>query len=200
MSDWQPEYRPRPPVGHQPAAPSSWQRPKAPPPHDPWADSLPGGSTSPQYNQPRHQPAGHSGQHGYFPPPQPRFQPVQRPQVPAARPRPAAPPAGRPRAQHHPAGRVPPVRRRTPPFPSHLVRFPRELVLPRSRRRRSPSLFHVVYLGTHPVALAMSLFISMMAIVFVLCWALLVAYVWAIWAACVTVGWLCRAAAASLLR
>jgi hypothetical protein len=66
-------------------------------------------------------------------------------------------------------------------------------MLSRGRRRRGPSLFHVVYLGTHPVALMMSAVVSILPIVILLGWVMLVACVWPMWAACVTVGWLCQA-------
>lgn len=75
-----------------------------------------------------------------------------------------------------------------PPYPAHLVRFPSQ-ALPRSRRSRGPSLFQVVYLGTHPVALLLSLVISLFAGGLVCAWIVLVAVAWAMWCAAVTLWW-----------
>jgi hypothetical protein len=115
-----------------------------------------------------------------WPPQQPRYQPA----VPQSRPSPAPPRSAAPRTVH-----------RWPRYPAHLVRF--VAVLPRSRRRRGHSVRQYVYLGTHPIALLITVCINAMIVGVVVSWLALVWSVWVMWAMLVTIGWLCQLAAAA---
>ena len=84
-----------------------------------------------------------------------------------------------------------------PPFPAHLVRFPSRL-LPRARRRRGHSTGWYVYMGTHPIAVLISLYINAMIICCVLGWLVLVVEMWLVWAMLVTMAWLVQVAVAAL--
>lgn len=89
--------------------------------------------------------------------------------------------------------------RRRVPYPSHLVRFPSELVgFGGKRRGRGPSIWRMVYLGTHPVALLMTAFLFMIMAEFVAGWFLLVFSCWLLWVLAVTTGWACHAAAVAI--
>lgn len=96
---------------------------------------------------------------------------------------------------------APPRRTRPgrPPYPSHLVRFPSG-ALPRSRRRRGPSARRIFYLGRHPVALLIEMCLTLLALEVIVGWIALVVAAWALWTAVVTVGWLCKVAAAAMRR
>lgn len=112
------------------------------------------------------------------------------------------PPTVPPRAQqaptvpHHPAYQAP-AARRMPPYPSHLVRFPVNLV-PRTRRGRSHSVMWFVWIGTHPIAMLFSLYITMFWLSMLLAWLMLVTEFWLMWVLAVTIGWLCRCAIAAI--
>jgi hypothetical protein len=47
-------------------------------------------------------------------------------------------------------------------------------------------------LGTHPVAMLISLYISMAWIALLISWIMLVAYGWLLWVVWVSAAWLCR--------
>jgi hypothetical protein len=111
---------------------------------------------------------------------------TDRRQAPAAPQRQAAPP-------------VPHSARRRPPYPAHLVRFPSH-ALPRSRRKRGPSLGRIFYLGRHPIALLIEMVLTVIAFEVILAWIALVAAGWAAWVILVTIAWACRAAAAAMSR
>jgi hypothetical protein len=100
-------------------------------------------------------PPGHSQQYAY------------------RQPLPPAPPPGR-SGQPGAQGYWPP---QPPHAPSRLPAYPR---FPRlgGRSRRGPSLFRMVYLGTHPVALMMSLVISC---VLIEVWAMVAMVVVSVW-------------------
>lgn len=89
--------------------------------------------------------------------------------------------------------------RSAPPYPAHLVRFPSQ-ALPRSRRKRGPSLGRIFYLGRHPVALLIEACITAIALEIIVAWAALVVMAWACWTAAVTAGWLWQVAAARMRR
>jgi hypothetical protein len=59
------------------------------------------------------------------------------------------------------------------------------------RRRRGGSIAHYVYLGTHPVALVMSLMLTMIVMCAVAGWVAVVGAGWLLWVAGVTVIWAC---------
>ena len=166
-------------------------QPGQPAQFDPWAASQPPPASAP--------PRGQQG-----PSPQDQFnryhQPQYRQPVPA--------PQFQPQSQHYtqpaPAPRHPVARPRTtaapgrlPPYPAHLVRFPSKS-LPRARRRRGHSIGWYVYMGTHPVAVLISLYINLMVVCVIVCWLVLVVEVWLIWVVLVTMAWLVQVAAASL--
>jgi hypothetical protein len=73
-------------------------------------------------------------------------------------------------------------------------------MLPRSRRRRGHSLGHYVYMGTHPVAMLISLYINAMIAFVVVSWLVFVAVGWMMWAMLVTMAWLVKVAADALRR
>ena len=104
---------------------------------------------------------------------------------------PPAPPY--PYGQYPPRPHVPPARL-LPPYPSRLVRFPVRL-LPRARRRggRGHSLVYYVYLGTHPVAVMVALFATVIAWGLLAEWVLFVVMAWLTWAGLVSAWWLCAA-------
>ena len=187
MSGWEP--RDQGPRRQRPATPPQWQRDAPPvrPNPDPQVERMPPRSRGVQdeYEQPQpiRQPGCQPDPQGTWPPQQPRYQPA----VSQYRPSPDPHPSAAPRPAH-----------RWPPYPAHLVRFP--AVLPRSRRRRGHSVGHYVYLGTHPIALLVTLYINAMILCVVVSWLALVWSAWAMWALLVTVGWLCQLAAAALRR
>lgn len=132
----------------------------------------------PQFGQnapPREDPRGMPR---YSPPPQETYRPPRQrdrvrpagPQWTYQPPRRQAPPRPAPSA---------PRSRPLPPYP----RFPR--LMPRSSRR-GPSVWRMVYLGTHPVALMMSAFISCLVISAWACFAMIAGLVWL--AACAVVA------------
>jgi hypothetical protein len=105
-----------------------------------------------------------------YPEPQPSYAPTQA--VPA------------PRAAATPLPRRPqalPARRPLPAYP----RFPRLA----GRSGRGPSIFRIVYLGTHPVALMLSLIISCLMI-----------EVWAAVAAVIVSAWLLQCGVVAIQR
>jgi hypothetical protein len=110
---------------------------------------------------------------------------------------PAWPPPYAPQPQYGP--QPIPAPRMLPPYPAHLVRFPSGM-LPRSRRRRGHSIGHYMYLGTHPAAMLITLYIDAMIIFVVVGWLAFVAMGWAMWATMVTMAWLALVAAAALRR
>lgn len=161
-------------------------------------------------------------QHDYrqnYPPRQPwqppqydSWEASQRPLLPPAAPpqfRPyALPPQFRPQPQQYvrpaPATRQPAARPRSaavprnlPPYPAHLVRFPSQM-FPRARRRRGHSLGYYVYMGTHPVAVLIALYVNALIICCVLGWLMLVGSAWMMWAMLVTMAWLVQVAVAAL--
>jgi hypothetical protein len=148
-------------------------------------------------------PPRQDGTHGYGQPsapwqqdpPRPLFEPARPQYRPLQAPPPQSAPAYRPPAtwSRPPRARAA-SRRRLPPYPWHKVRFPWK-ALPRSRRRGA-SLWRVLYLGTHPVAMLIELCITMVALEVIAAWVALVVAVWALQVACVTVGWLCEGATA----
>ena len=87
--------------------------------------------------------------------------------------------------------------RRRPPFPSHRMQFPWELVTFKGGSR-GPSIWRMAYLGTHPLALLMSVFLAMSMAAGVLAWGLLVAAMWLAWCAVITVVWVFRVAFSAL--
>lgn len=94
---------------------------------------------------------------------------------------------------------VTPARRR-PPYPSHLVRFPAELLGMGGRRRsRGPSFWRMVYLGTHPVALLMSIFLFMIMAEVIVGWGAVVTAIWLAWVAVVTLVWLFRVTISAMM-
>jgi len=170
-----------PPV--QPAA-SQWQGygHQYPPPGEP-RQPQPGTRRQPYPGQPlQAQPEWRSPAHGQQLP----YSPLYVPQPPASR---------------HPAARPRPIpaARKLPPYPAHLVRFPWN-TLPRSRRRRGPSIGRIFYLGRHPFALLIEAFLTILALEVIVAWAVLVVGVWAVWASAVSMGWLVQVAAAALKR
>jgi hypothetical protein len=91
---------------------------------------------------------------------------------------------------------------RLPAFPTRLIRVPRSL-LPRSRRRRGPSLGHLVYLGRHPIALVMSLVVNgTIMMVAAIPYLILATFWlgWVYWVMLVTMGWLCQCTVAAVRR
>lgn len=88
--------------------------------------------------------------------------------------------------------------RRRPPYPSHLVQFPAGLLGTGGRRSRGPSFWRVLYLGTHPVALLMSVVLFMLLIEFVIGWVFAVIALWLAWCALVTIGWGCHVAVSAM--
>jgi hypothetical protein len=172
---WQQQYDPN--------APQQWaDGQQYAPGSQPWPQ--PGGSQPPYPGYrptpapPAWQQPGYGRQSLY--PPQPRYAP--QPAVSHQPPR------------HPRATRAP---RRLPPYPAHLVRFPWN-ALPRSRRRRGPSLGRIFYLGRHPVALLIEACLTMLVLWVLVAWIVLVVGVWAMWASAVTMGWLAQVAAAAL--
>ena len=146
----------------------------------PWPQRGPGLPPFPGQQQPA--PQGWQpgyGQQPYMPQPQYVPPPASRP--PSARPRPVSAP------------------RKLPPYPAHLVRFPSGM-LPRSRRRRGPSIGRIFYLGRHPVALLIEACLTVLVLEVIVAWIVLVVGVWAMWASAVTGGWLVQVAAAALKR
>ena len=110
---------------------------------------------------------------------QPYFQPGPRqPQLPDRAPSPA------------PQFRQPATRRGVlsarprPPFPVKAIRIP---ALPKSRRR-GPSARHVIYLGTHPVAMMLSMMVYGMIIASYMSVVLLVLMVYAAYDLAVVAG------------
>ena len=89
--------------------------------------------------------------------------------------------------------------RHRPPYPAHLVRFPAK-ALGFNRRHRGPSFMHIVYLGTHPVALLMSMVVTLLMIEFVVAWIMLVVSAWAMWWCAITCWWAFQVAVAALRR
>lgn len=87
-------------------------------------------------------------------------------------------------------------KRQLPPYPAHLVRFPEGLLPGSSRRRRGVSVWRIFYLGRHPILLLVELWLTVAVAALVCAWIVLVALAWALWTGAVTVGWLCRSAAA----
>ena len=73
-----------------------------------------------------------------------------------------------------------------PPFPVKAIRIP---ALPKSRRR-GPSARHVIYLGTHPVAMMLSMMVYGMIIASYMSVVLLVLMVYAAYDLAVVAGWL----------
>jgi hypothetical protein len=146
----------------------------------PWPQRGPGLPPFPGQQQP----APQGWQQGYGQQPYMR-QPQYAPPPPTSR-----PPSARPRRVSAP--------RKLPPYPAHLVRFPSGM-LPRSRRRRH-SIGHYVYLGTHPVALLIALWVNLMIICVVAGCLAFVAMGWMMWAMLVTMVWLVQVAAAALRR
>jgi hypothetical protein len=122
-------------------------------------------------------------------PPRPDQQPAHLAQ--------AWPPPYAPQPQYRP--QPAPAPRKLPPYPAHLVRFPSGM-LPRSRRRRRHSVGHYVYMGTHPVAMLITLYIDAMIIFVVVGWLVFVAVGWMMWAMLVTMAWLVKVAADALRR
>jgi hypothetical protein len=161
----------RDPRQRRPAVPPQWQRPAPrgrqsswqpqPPPEDPW-----GASQLPPVFPPGYQ--GQPNAQGYWPSPPAQPQNRPAPQRPASRQARPAPPRGAPRSPQ--VSRTP----RQRPLPRY-PRFPR--LLPRSRR--GPSIFRMVYLGTHPVALVLSMIISILAVEV---WAMVVMIMVSVWA------------------
>jgi hypothetical protein len=84
-------------------------------------------------------------------------------------------------------------------FPAHLVRSPWN-ALPRSRRRRGPSVGRIFYLGRHPLALLIETCLTMLALEVIIAWIALVVGAWTIWTSAVTMGWLVEVTTAALKR
>ena len=95
---------------------------------------------------------------------------------------------------------IAPRKRELPPYPAHLVRFPDGLLPGSSRRRRGMSVWRIFYLGRHPIALLVELWLTLAVIGLVCGWIVLVALAWALWAGAVSVVWLLRAAPAAMRR
>ena len=91
-------------------------------------------------------------------------------------------------------------RRKLRPYPYRLVRFPEGLLPGSGRRRRGVSVWRIFYLGRHPIALLIELWLTVAVIGVVCAWIVLVALAWAAWTAAVTIVWLCQAAAAAMRR
>jgi hypothetical protein len=93
-----------------------------------------------------------------------------------------------PQPPYAPTQAVPAPRQAARPVPRPLPRYPR---FPRllSRSRRGPSIFRIVYLGTHPVALMLSLIISCLMI-----------EVWAAVAAVIVSAWLLQCGVVAIQR
>jgi hypothetical protein len=91
--------------------------------------------------------------------------------------------------QRHPAaaGRRAPAGG-PPPFPAKALRFPS---LPKSRRR-GPSARHVIYLGTHPIALILSVCVQGIALMLYLSVIMMIVMVYAAYDVAVITAWLCR--------
>lgn len=99
---------------------------------------------------------------------------------------------GSPQAPYRPfPSQAPPPGRGGPPaYPSHLVRFPRRLILGSGRSRRGGGLPSSFYLIRHPLWLLMIPVLYMMWAVIWLEWAAFVVLGWLVWAYFVTLGWL----------
>lgn len=92
-------------------------------------------------------------------------------------------------------------RHRRPPYPSHRIGFPAELLGFSSRRRgRGPSFFQMLYLGTHPIALLISVFLIMLGIELWMLWFAFILIMWLTWCAGVTLVWLCDVAVSAMQR
>lgn len=116
---------------------------------------------------------------------------VQRNVPPQFRQRISAPPQWKPPEIGYWNPVAPEPEPRRPPYPSHLIGFPAELVGFSSRRRgRGPSFFQMLYLGTHPIALLMSVVLIMLGLELWMMWLMLVLIVWLTWCAAVTLVWL----------
>lgn len=88
-----------------------------------------------------------------------------------------------------------------PPYPVRMVHFPVQLVpRPGRRRGRGHSFGYYVYLGSHPVAVTMALFATVIAWCLLAEWIMLVAMAWLLWCWLVTMGWLATLPFAALAR
>lgn len=124
---------------------------------------------------------------------------VQRNVPPQSRQRISAPPQWKPPEIGYWNPVAPEPEPRRPPYPSHLVGFPAELLgLSSSRRSRGPSFWRMVYLGTHPIALLMSVFLIMFGIELWMLWFAFVLICWLLWVMAVTTGWACQVAASAM--